>query len=273
KPTDGQEDNAIYSNKLLLVGKYENLVNFTLEYPKDNPIRTQLENLQSKKFIGVRRIRGDGNCFFRAFAFAWYEAVYADANRVRQALQALEWYATWLQDNGFNTTVHKVIQNTSKNCLKTLHQISQELSREDAQRLLENMFRNPEESNAIVLFLRYIASAYMQQHPDEYQPYMEDGMDLKTFRRGHVETMNVESDHPQAHALAHALKVDLRIVYVDGFKVMEQEWNITFPDKDGQLPQDEAESVAERELKITSSNEDDQLPQGEADLMATSRDI
>ncbi|KAJ1649009.1 hypothetical protein IWQ61_009768, partial [Dispira simplex] len=53
---------------------------------------------------------------------------------------------------------------------------------------------------------------------------------------------------------------------------MEQE-KITSPDKDDQLPQDEAGSMAERELDITSSNEDDQLPQGEADLMATSRDI
>ncbi|KAJ1648999.1 hypothetical protein IWQ61_009776, partial [Dispira simplex] len=55
--------------------------------------------------------------------------------------------------------------------------------------------------------------------------------------------------------------------------VLEQEWKITSPNKDDQLPQDEAGSMVERELEITSSNEDDQLPQDEADLMTTSRDI
>ncbi|KAJ1651601.1 hypothetical protein IWQ61_007870, partial [Dispira simplex] len=55
--------------------------------------------------------------------------------------------------------------------------------------------------------------------------------------------------------------------------ILEQEWKITSPDKDDQLPQDEAKSMAERELEITSSNEDDQPLQIEADLMATSRDI
>ncbi|KAJ1654495.1 hypothetical protein IWQ61_005580 [Dispira simplex] len=54
---------------------------------------------------------------------------------------------------------------------------------------------------------------------------------------------------------------------------MEQEWKITSPDKDDQLPHDEAGPTAERELEITSPNEDDQLLQREADLMATSRDI
>ncbi|KAJ1654282.1 hypothetical protein IWQ61_005757 [Dispira simplex] len=54
---------------------------------------------------------------------------------------------------------------------------------------------------------------------------------------------------------------------------VEQEWKTTSPNKDDQLPQDEAGSTAERELEITSSNEDDQLLQSEANLMATSQDI
>ncbi|KAJ1642933.1 hypothetical protein IWQ61_010582, partial [Dispira simplex] len=53
----------------------------------------------------------------------------------------------------------------------------------------------------------------------------------------------------------------------------KEEWTTTSPNKDDQLPQDEAGSTAERELEITPSNEDDQLLQGEADLLATSRDI
>ncbi|KAJ1642716.1 hypothetical protein IWQ61_010599, partial [Dispira simplex] len=50
---------------------------------------------------------------------------------------------------------------------------------------------------------------------------------------------------------------------------LEQEWEITSPNEDNQLPQDEVETTTERELEITSSNEDNQLPQDEADLMAT----
>ncbi|KAJ1650225.1 hypothetical protein IWQ61_008915 [Dispira simplex] len=55
--------------------------------------------------------------------------------------------------------------------------------------------------------------------------------------------------------------------------MLEQEWKITSPDKDDQLPQDEAGSMAERELEIAFPNEDDQLLQREADSMATSQDI
>ncbi|KAJ1655388.1 hypothetical protein IWQ61_004850 [Dispira simplex] len=222
EPTDEQEVKEIYANQRPLVGEREALVELALEYRQDSPFHTQLVNLQSKEFISVRRTRGDGNCFFRSFAFAWYEAVYTDANKVQQALAALERCTIWLRDSGFDTAAYMYFLDTSVNCLNTLHQLSQELSREDAQRLLENTFRNPQESNAIVVFLRFITSAYLQQHANDYQPFVKHGMKLKNFCVKFVEALGVESDHIQAIALTRALQVGLRIAYVDGSATQPQ---------------------------------------------------
>ncbi|KAJ1655387.1 hypothetical protein IWQ61_004849 [Dispira simplex] len=238
EPTDEQilhyeqEVKETYANQRPLVGEREALVELALEYQGNSPFHTQLVNLQSTTFGSVRRTRGDGNCFFRAFAFAWYEVVYTDANRVRQALAILERCTTWLRDSGFDTFVYEDFLETCVNCLNTLHQNSQELSREDAQCLLENTFRNPEESNAIVVFLRFITSAYLQQHADDYQPFMEDDMDLKTFCVGFVEAMGVESDQIHIIALTRALQVGLRIAYVDGSATQPQPVIHQFPSPD-----------------------------------------
>ncbi|KAJ1961519.1 hypothetical protein IWQ62_003837 [Dispira parvispora] len=250
EPTDEQilhyeqEVKESHANQRPLVGEREALVELALEYQPDSPFRTQLEYLQTTTFGSVRRTRGDGNCFFRAFAFAWYEAVYTDAKRVRQALTALERCTTWLRDSGFDTLVYEDFLETCVNCLNTLYENSQELSPEDAQSLLENTFRNPEESNAIVVFLRFITSAYLQQHADDYVPFMEHDMDLKTFCVGFVEAMGVESDQIHIMALTRALQVDLRVAYVDGSAAQPQPVIHQFPSPDEHLSDEESTAIS-----------------------------
>lgn len=56
----------------MLIGQKEELTSLETEYINDPVYLTKVQDL-SKKYKCMRRARPDGNCFFRSFAFAYFE--------------------------------------------------------------------------------------------------------------------------------------------------------------------------------------------------------
>lgn len=55
-----------------LIEEKEELARLKTEYKNDPNVLTKIDNLH-KDFSYMRRVAGDGNCFYRAFAFAYFE--------------------------------------------------------------------------------------------------------------------------------------------------------------------------------------------------------
>jgi len=96
-----------------LVGEVEDLASLEKEYARDDLIyQEKIRDLRSK-YSKYRRTRGDGNCFFRAFAFAYMESVLKDKAdlprfrdavvRIKDSLLALGYPSFTLED--FHDTV------------------------------------------------------------------------------------------------------------------------------------------------------------------------
>lgn len=60
------------SDSISLIGEKEDLSTLESQYSLDDIYRQKAQDL-AKKYKSIRRTRPDGNCFFRAFAFAYFE--------------------------------------------------------------------------------------------------------------------------------------------------------------------------------------------------------
>ncbi|RKP36679.1 peptidase C65 Otubain-domain-containing protein [Dimargaris cristalligena] len=203
-----------HTSTQLLVGPQEPLAALAKEYRGSESFRAQIERL-TQDYQAIRRCRGDGNCFYRAFAMGWYEAVHSDPRRCAQALRTLEESADCLQQVGFESLVFEDFLKTATDTLHTLQCTSRD-SPADAEALLEQSFQTPEVSNSIVVYLRMLTSAFLRQHQDDYLPFLEGEPDMVRFCTGQVEAMGVESEEIHLIALTRALGVSLRVVYLDG---------------------------------------------------------
>ncbi|XP_018582914.1 ubiquitin thioesterase OTUB2-like [Scleropages formosus] len=160
-----------------------------------------------KEYASIRRIRGDGNCFYRAFAFGCLEAVKSSsgAQKFREAVMR---GPAELLSAGFDESAFKHLFDTFVNVLERCEA-------EDNHSTLFELFNEQSTSDSVVQYLRYLTSAYLQNHSDFFQQFVE-APSLKVYCTQEVETMAMECDHVEIVALSEALGVGIRIVSMEG---------------------------------------------------------
>lgn len=82
--------------------------------------------------------------------------------------------------------------------------------------LLRN-FNDPETSNAIVCYLRFLTAAHVRTHPDDFAPFIEEANgDVARYCERSIEAFGQESEEIAVIALVRALHVPVHVVYLDG---------------------------------------------------------
>uniref|UniRef100_A0A672F8X8 ubiquitinyl hydrolase 1 n=1 Tax=Salarias fasciatus TaxID=181472 RepID=A0A672F8X8_SALFA len=173
-------------------------------------IITRLTGLQelSSQFCAVRRVRGDGNCFYRAFCFAHLESVLHNARALQRwdkmirSSEAL--LSAGFEENSFRDHLNTVNQDVVEQC--------QAHEQDDA---LLRLFNQQPASDGAVQYLRLLTSAHLQSHAHFFCHFVE-APDLRAYCRQEVEAMAMESDHVDILALAQALDVCVHIVSMEG---------------------------------------------------------
>ncbi|KAH9922178.1 cysteine proteinase [Fomitopsis serialis] len=183
----------------------------------------QIDWLTEHGFVGIRRTRGDGDCFYRSLAFAYIERLLLSNDpllAVTSAISVLESSQPLLEAAGFQRMVFEDFYD----CLVSV--INKILTPEGDGRLLTpasllNAFNSPEVSNSIVVYLRLLTSAQVRADPDTYSaflfhPEIGEPMEVRDFCETFVEAVGKEADHVQMTALSRALKVNVSVAYLDG---------------------------------------------------------
>ncbi|BFZ64607.1 hypothetical protein YB2330_005754 [Saitoella coloradoensis] len=158
----------------------------------------------SQKHSSYRKTRGDGNCFYRAFAMAYFESLltrpsYNELSRIQSITTST------LDPAGFEPIAYEDFADVTYEILETLpHAVEEDLERRMA---------TPEESNAVVVHFRFLASAFMKLHPEDYEAFLEEP--LQTFCEKYVEAVGREADHIMIAALVRVLGVGVDVVYLD----------------------------------------------------------
>ena len=196
----------------MLVGDKVSLSELVEEYAggSNEQFKTNISNLR-KAYGSMRRSRGDGNCFFRAFVFSYLEHVAetGDMSERKRMVARLSDIKDVLLKAGYDELV-----------LEGPLEILLDLLESDALtvEMLEKQLRTDEISNYIVFLMRIITSGEVKQHAEFFAPFILGMVDMGVdeFCAKCIDPMGEESDHIVLVALTNALRVPMRVVYVDG---------------------------------------------------------
>ncbi|KAN0065574.1 hypothetical protein ACQY0O_001439 [Thecaphora frezii] len=175
-------------------------------------------------FVGIRRARGDGDCFYRAFAFAFIQKILLMNDRPLHhfVVKHVEGTLALLKQAGFEESVYQDFYEPLRKLLLRMHSTDPE-TQELNEALLVEALNDPETSNSIVVYLRLLASAFLKLNADEYTPFLFALDDvarrgapptMDEFCANQVEPIGREADHVQITALSRALKTGLDVVYL-----------------------------------------------------------
>lgn len=161
----------------------------------------------AKAFPYFRAARGDGNCFYRAYAFGLMEWLTQEAQRATTFLQQLKSSYDMALAAGFDAF-------TTEDFYETVEELFKRLESESSSALREAL-NDDGVSNYVVAYLRIVTAAYMKTHADDFQPFLEEGMTVDEFCNRHVNPFGVECEHHQIRALTAALRAGVVIAYLD----------------------------------------------------------
>ncbi|KAI8639503.1 peptidase C65 Otubain-domain-containing protein [Parasitella parasitica] len=203
-----QEIKDMEAKKIPLVCQDASIDTLQEEYKDNEPFLNKIKKLGGTH-DRFRKCRGDGNCFYRALSFVWFESAMKDKSTYDARLKILEKTCDLLENAGFEKLAFEDFYEVALQQYKSLDQ-------NDPDMLLVG-FQSDEISNAIVMHFRFIASAFLRINAAEYEPFLIDEMvSIDEFCSMHVEAFGRESDHLQITALSKALDIPIKVVYLDG---------------------------------------------------------
>ncbi|RIA84769.1 peptidase C65 Otubain-domain-containing protein [Glomus cerebriforme] len=217
------------AGKTPLVCLTEDISKLYQEYEQGSEIYRQKIMKLAEKHSKIRRCRGDGNCFYRAFGFAWFERLMESRDKsLRQsALNALTATNSLLNSAGYQSLVYEDAHDIVEKQMKAV------ANGEHDEDMLLTIFQTDEISNYIVYYLRLITAAYLKLHHEEYEPFLEFEIGMDQFCTNFVEVMDQEADHIHVIALTKALRVPVEIAYMSGSDAMEQvNFHEFYPDEE-----------------------------------------
>ncbi|GAV72090.1 Peptidase_C65 domain-containing protein [Cephalotus follicularis] len=214
-----QQQSAIRSeesDKIPFVGDKEPLSSLAAEYQSGSPILLEKIKVLGEQYAFIRRTRGDGNCFFRSFMFAYLEHILesqdrpevdrikANVEECRKTLQSLG-YADFTFEDFFGLF---------------LEQLESVLQANDTSISYDELLirsRDQSISDYVVMFFRFVTSGEIRKRSEFFEPFIFGltNATVEQFCKSSVEPMGEESDHVHITALSDALGVPIRVVYLD----------------------------------------------------------
>ncbi|KAL6308845.1 cysteine proteinase [Sparassis latifolia] len=207
-----------------LIAPIESMLELRAEYEGGSQeFVQQIDWLVANGWKGVRRARGDGDCFYRSLAFAYVERILQNPEPVMgvtSAISLLEVSQPMLEAAGFEPVVFEDFYEVFVSIINRIIIPGPDGELLTPITLLE-AFNNDEVSNSIVAYLRLLTSAQIREDPESYaaflfHPESGESMDVRSFCENFVESVGKEADHVQITALSRVMKVNIDVAYLDG---------------------------------------------------------
>lgn len=226
-----------------LVGEQEPVESLLVTYAENSAFLPKIRNLATR-YSGIRRIRGDGNCFYRAFAISIGEACVkagvvpkGTAGDAPSALQRkYEQLVTYIDDSLDSLLALGYPEVTLPDFHEAMVSFVASWAAPGATaETVYAAFRDRMTGLYIITYLRCLCSLEMLAHEDDYFPYVlavSNCATVRMFCECEVEPTHNDADQLQVIALARAWKVTVSIAYIDA-AAGESASIMTFPQEDG----------------------------------------
>ncbi|KAF7989929.1 hypothetical protein HCN44_008603 [Aphidius gifuensis] len=197
------------SESIPLVGDKESLKDLEKEYEGDEIYLSKVKVL-GQKYSHIRRTRPDGNCFFRAFSYAYLEKLINNKDEYNKFCDLASKSKDNLVALGFP---HFTVEDFHDTFMEVIKKVGGETDVSRSE--LHRFFNEQGYSDYIVVYLRLITSGQLQKEADFYQNFIEGGRTVVEFCHQEVEPMYKESDHIHIIAMSTALNTGVRVRYMD----------------------------------------------------------
>ena len=178
-----------------------------------------LKSLQ-EDYSEMRTVRGDGNCYYRAFLYSLVEHMMqnaADGKIILDYFKTKSWNEVLAQ--GYDEMALEIFYETIVDLLERVVD-----GKTDAAAFHTEMNAENSTSDYCTWYLRVVTATHLKQDPDRFLPFLMDGqaggnnifLDINQFCAKHVEPMGQECEQVQVLALAVAIGVHVQIKYLDG---------------------------------------------------------
>ncbi|XP_052827653.1 ubiquitin thioesterase OTUB1 isoform X2 [Octopus bimaculoides] len=173
----------------------------------DYVYQEKLKDLQSR-YRDLRRTRGDGNCFYRAFGFSYLEKLLDDKSDLPRFKEVIHQSKEDMVNLGFPQFTLEDFYDTFVNVISRVESFC-------THKELFDIFNDQGVSDYLVVYWRLLASGYLQRHEDFFSNFVEGHRTVKEFCGQEVEPMGKESDHIHITALTSAVGIPVRVEYMD----------------------------------------------------------
>ena len=187
----------------------------TEEYKSNEEYLKSIENI-SKKYKTYRKVRRDGNCFYRSFIYRLFEQACIRNDKVlfEKIKQKIIESKKLTEKNGYEWAV---VQDFYEIFLKEFNECFNSLSKGIIPReYLDKLFSDNEKGNYMIYFIRFCLAAYLKENKENYKSYIE--IDFDEWVRKEVEAIDHVADQIQIMACVNYFDVGVKIEYLNKFK-------------------------------------------------------
>ena len=187
----------------------------TEEYKSNEEYLKCIENI-TKKYKTYKKVRRDGNCFYRSFIYRLFEqtCIKNDKNLFEKINNKIKESKNLTEKNGYEW---EVVQDFYDIFLKEFNACFNCLSSGIIPRdYLDKLFSDKEKGNYLIYFIRFCIAAYLKENKENYKGYIEADFDL--WIRKEVEAIDHVADQVQIMACVNYFDVGVKIEYLNRFK-------------------------------------------------------
>ncbi|KAF2433008.1 cysteine proteinase [Tothia fuscella] len=185
----------------------------TTEYANADPVYQAKTASLPQKYAQYRTCRGDGHCGWRAVAFGYFETLMriGDSQKFREEETRLKSMCNILNAAGHQEHLYEDFADD------TIELLRETASASDGGAALLQTFNDSNRSMSIITYLKLLTSAWIQKHPDLYQPFINQP--VQSYCRSHIEPSVCEIEHVGMNALVDVLVkpagIAVEILYLD----------------------------------------------------------
>ena len=187
-------------------------IQILLDDYKDNLEYANSVKIITEKYKYIRKVRRDGNCFYRAFIYRLFEYICMknDNTLFNDILKKIEGIKDLTAKNGYDWMIvedfYTVFYGEFCSCFNSVN--NNGVSVRD---YMDNLFKDKEKGNYLIYFMRFCIAAYLKDNRQLYEMYIEG--DFDTWIRKEVEAIDNEADQIQIMACVNYFDIGVRIEY------------------------------------------------------------
>ena len=180
-----------------------------------------------KHYTAARKVRGDGNCYYRAFLYSLCEQLNSTTQDTTK--KERERIVTYLKTTSMDQVLARGYERFAIEMFwEEMVELLEALPLDTAA-LHERLNEENATSDYCTWYMRVLTAARLKEDPDRFVHFLEGNyFDIPTFCQREVEPMGRECGMVQVLALAEAMKVRVEIEYLDGHTFTDRLTKHTF---------------------------------------------